>query len=75
MLGRRSPVAAYGVAAATVGVVAATKVLVNPFMGTQSPFLLFALAAMVVAWFGGLGPGLFATALGYLHRRAGRQPR
>ncbi len=41
--------------AAAVGVVAVTKVLVDPFMGTQSPFLLFALAAMVVAWFGGLG--------------------
>ncbi len=48
MLGRRSPVAAYGVAAATVGVVAATKVLVDPFTGTQSPFLLFALAALAV---------------------------
>ncbi len=52
VLGRRFPVAAYGVAAAAVGVVAVTKVLVDPFMGTQSPFLLFALAAMVVAWFG-----------------------
>ena len=63
VLGPRSPAAGYGVAAIAVGVVAVTKVFIDPFMEAQSPFLLFALATMFVAWFGGLGPGLFATAL------------
>ena len=63
MLGSGSPPARYGVAAIAVGLVAMTKVYIDPFMESQSPFLLFALATMFVAWFGGLGPGLFATAL------------
>jgi PAS domain S-box-containing protein len=64
--GLNSPIVRYGVAAAVVGVVTATKVLIDPFMESDSPFLLFALATMLVAWFGGLGPGLFTTALALL---------
>jgi PAS domain S-box-containing protein len=54
----------YGVAVLAVGVVVLVKLLVDPLITDQSPFLLLAGAVMVAAWFGGLGPGLLATALG-----------
>ncbi len=37
------------------------RVLVGPEMGRDAPFLLFFGAVVISAWFGGLGPGLFAT--------------
>jgi PAS domain S-box-containing protein len=45
-------------------VVLLIKQLLDPLIAEQSPFLLLAGAVMVGAWFGGLGPGLLATALG-----------
>jgi PAS domain S-box-containing protein len=54
----------YCVAVLTVGVVLLTKLLLDPLITEQSPFLLLAGAVMVSAWFGGFGPGLLATALG-----------
>jgi signal transduction histidine kinase len=42
------------------------KLLIEPLLPQQAPFLLLAGAVMVAAWFGGLGPGLVATALGAL---------
>jgi PAS domain-containing protein len=42
---------------------AAAKWLVDPALEAESPFLLFVVAIVVGAWFGGLGPGLFATGL------------
>jgi PAS domain S-box-containing protein len=62
----RSPLLRYGVAVLAVGVVLALKLLLNPLIAEQSPFLLLAGAVMVGAWFGGLGPGLLATALAAL---------
>jgi PAS domain S-box-containing protein len=53
----------YGVAVASVALVLGLKVLLDPLITEQSPFLLLAGAVMVSAWFGGLGPGLLATAL------------
>jgi signal transduction histidine kinase len=38
--------------------------LLDPLITQHSPFLLLSGAVMVAAWFGGLGPGLLATALG-----------
>jgi PAS domain S-box-containing protein len=54
----------YGVAALAVGVTLGLKLLLDPWITGQSPFLLLAGAVVVGAWFGGLGPGLLATALG-----------
>jgi PAS domain S-box-containing protein len=45
-------------------VVLLAKLLLDPWITEQSPFLLLAGAVAVAAWFGGLGPGLLATALG-----------
>ena len=63
---RSSPFLAYGVAVVAVALVILLKLLVDPLIAEQSPFLLLAAAVMVGAWFGGLGPGLLATALGAL---------
>src|ERR671938_971588 len=56
----------YGVAAFAVGVALGLKLLLDPLITEQSPFLLLAGAVVVGAWFGGLGPGLLATVLGAL---------
>jgi PAS domain S-box-containing protein len=53
----------YGVAVLAVGVVLLVKLPLELSITDQSPFLLLAGAVMVGAWFGGLGPGLLATAL------------
>ena len=63
---KRSTLLQYGVAALAVALVILLKLLVDPLIAEQSPFLLLAAAVMVGAWFGGLGPGLLATALGAL---------
>ena len=54
----------YGVGVASVAMALGLKQLLDPLMTQHSPFLLLAGAVMVAAWFGGLGPGLLATALG-----------
>src|ERR671920_77799 len=54
----------YGVAVASVALALGLKLLLDPWITQQSPFLLLAGAVMVAAWFGGLGPGLLTTALG-----------
>ena len=56
----------YGVAVLAVGVALGLKLLLEPWITAPSPFLLLAGAVVVGAWFGGLGPGLLATALGAL---------
>ena len=61
--GRNSQAARYGLAVVAVGLAAAVKWLVDPALEAESPFLLFVVAIVVGAWFGGLGPGLFATGL------------
>ncbi|HYO13988.1 MAG TPA: PAS domain-containing protein [Thermoanaerobaculia bacterium] len=53
----------YGAATAAVVVALVVKLLLDHTVETGAPFLLFPLAILVAAWFGGLGPGLFATAL------------
>ncbi len=60
---RGSRAARYGLAAAAVVLAAGTKWLIDPALEAESPFLLFVVAIVVGAWFGGLGPGLFATGL------------
>ncbi len=54
----------YGVALLTVVVAALLRLALQPIFGGQGPFVFFVLAVIVAAWFGGRGPGLFATALG-----------
>src|SRR3712207_3625664 len=59
----------YGVAVLAVGLALVLQLLLVPWFGTgldATPFLLFFAAVIVTAWFGGLGPGLVATALSAL---------
>ncbi len=42
------------------------RLALHQAIGWQAAFLLFVLAVMAAAWFGGLGPGLLATALSLL---------
>src|SRR5215213_2984384 len=59
---RSSSLLRYAVAVLAVGGAFLIKFLLDPFTG-QHPFLLLAGAVLVGAWFGGIGPGLVATAL------------
>jgi signal transduction histidine kinase len=55
--------AAYGLAALAVAAVLGVKLALIPWVEHDTPFLLFFAAVLVAGWFGGLGPGLLATAL------------
>jgi signal transduction histidine kinase/CheY-like chemotaxis protein/uncharacterized protein YigA (DUF484 family) len=57
----RSSAFRYGVAASAVIAAAVIKAALAPALGHESPFLLFFGAGMVAAWFGGVGPAVFAT--------------
>jgi signal transduction histidine kinase len=63
---RRSLPLRYGVAVASVAIATTLKLLIEPLLPEQTPFLLLSGAVMVAAWFGGLGPGVLATVLGAL---------
>src|SRR5215203_3480411 len=56
-----SPFLRYGVSVLAVGVAFAIKLLLDPLIEQDVPFLLVFGAIMVSAWYGGLGPGLLAT--------------
>jgi PAS domain S-box-containing protein len=53
----------YGLAIAAVAVVVACRLALRGIIGNAAPLLPFIPAVLVVAWYGGLGPGLLATAL------------
>jgi PAS domain S-box-containing protein len=56
----------YGVGLLSVAIALGVRILLEPIAGLTWPFLLFVLAVMVAARFGGLGPGLLATATSLL---------
>lgn len=54
----------YGIAVAAVFVSSLLRAwLLAPFLGDRGPFSPYALAILIAAWVGGLGPGLLATFL------------
>jgi signal transduction histidine kinase len=53
----------YGLAAAAVAAALGIKLALVPWVEHDTPFLLFFAAVLVAAWFGGMGAGVFATAL------------
>ncbi|MEH2420676.1 MAG: PAS domain S-box protein [Nostoc sp.] len=55
----------YGIALLSVALALGGTLLLNPYL-TATPAALFFAAVMVSAWYGGLGPGLFATVLSTL---------
>src|SRR5829696_6795406 len=60
---RTSPFLRYGVAVLVAGVVLGIKLLLDPVIPRDVPFLLLFGAVMVSAWYGGLGPGLLTMVL------------
>src|SRR5215218_3833811 len=60
---RTSPFLRYGVAVLVVGVALGIKLLLDPVMPQDVPFLLLFGAVMLSAWYGGLGPGLLTMVL------------
>ena len=63
---RRTPVQRYGVAVLCVVAAFATRYFIYGDLENRLVFTFFVPAAMVAAWYGGLGPGLLAVALGAL---------
>ena len=56
-----SPLLRYGVAVLAIGMAFLVKLLLDPLIVQETPFLLIFGAIMISAWYGGLGPGLLAT--------------
>jgi two-component system cell cycle sensor histidine kinase/response regulator CckA len=56
----------YGFALESVGGAIALRMLLQPLFGPRRPYATFAVASLVAAWAGGLGPGIVAAALGAL---------
>ena len=52
------------VAAACFGAAFALRMALHPWLGDRAPFLTFASAAIIAAWFGGLWPGLAVALAG-----------
>ena len=63
---KRSHLGRYGVAVLAVAISTVLKLLLNPFIETDSPFLLFFASVIFSAWYGGLGSGVLATVLAAL---------
>src|SRR5499426_4604424 len=53
----------YFVAIAATAAAFAARFLLKSALGNVAPLIMFTLSVVVSAWFGGLGPGLLATAL------------
>lgn len=62
-LRRFEAVRPFAVAAAAVAISTVVRVLVQPILGDIGPFVLFFPAVTLAGWYGGLVPGLMATAL------------
>jgi signal transduction histidine kinase len=60
----RSSLRRYAVAVLSAGAAAGLTAAVEPFFHGKAPLFFFIVAALVSAAFGGLGPGLVATAIG-----------
>src|SRR5215203_2152399 len=60
---RTSPFLRYGVALLVAGVAVGIKLLLDPVIPQDVPFLLLFGAVMMSAWYGGLGPGLLTMVL------------
>jgi two-component system, LuxR family, sensor kinase FixL len=74
----RARIWAYGVAPIAIVLALAGRTLVTPSLHNEALFLYFVPPVLLAAGFGGLGPGLLATALGlaaaFLEMRGGAGP-
>lgn len=49
-----------------VAIAATIRMMLDPILGAELPLFIFAFPVILAAWYGGLGPGLFATFLSLL---------
>lgn len=56
----------YGVAITAVGLALLVRMAIDPYLHNHLPYVTFFVAVAATAWFGGLGPALLSTALGFL---------
>lgn len=56
----------YGFAMLAVAIALLLKLLINPLIEQESPFLLFFTAVLISAWYGGMGAGVLATTVSAL---------
>jgi signal transduction histidine kinase len=61
-----SAAARYGVAVGCVGFSLLARVVLDPILGDQAPFVTFFAGIAAAAWLGGLGPALLSMALGFV---------
>src|SRR5262245_51924378 len=66
MSARPSKALRYFIAIAATAVAFTARFLLKSALGNVAPLLTFTLSVVVSAWYGGLGPGLLATALSLL---------
>jgi len=62
----RSRLQRYGFAVLAVAISLLLKLLLNPLLEVESPFLLFFATVMLSAWYGGMKPGIVAAVLSAL---------
>src|SRR5262245_30784721 len=53
----------YGVALTSIAITFIARYELESALGDVAPLIVFTLAVMIAAWYGGLGPGLLATVL------------
>jgi K+-sensing histidine kinase KdpD len=63
---KHSRLSCYAVALLATGLMVLIRLLLDPVLGGSAPLLVFLAAVAISARYGGLGPGLLATALGAL---------
>lgn len=63
---RRSQIQRYGIAVLAVAIALLLKLLLNPLIDRESPFLLFFAAVLASTWYGGWGAGVVSTVLSAL---------
>jgi PAS domain S-box-containing protein len=66
IIGRRSMLRRYGVAALCVTVALLVRWLLDPILQDRTPLATISGAVIVAVWYGGWGPGLAAVLIGYL---------
>lgn len=65
-LGHKVPIGGYSVAVISVVLVFLLRLLVDPWLGDQAPYLLFVVAVAVTGLYAGVGPALLTGTLGML---------
>src|SRR5262247_3679397 len=58
--------APYGVAVLSVALATVARLEFDPLLGQTAPLLIFAIAVMLTAWFGGFWPSILAIILSLL---------